>query len=118
VWDLPAQDFDLLARFYAESPWGSWRDNLHAAIIARELRIQRTGKRANLDDFMFMLPDVRRKKNLTGLVDALKAMAGGHRIHISEWKPPKRGKRGRPGKTSSTPRSAVRPTTKRTRQGK
>jgi hypothetical protein len=115
--DLPCGDYDLLARYYLEDPWGPWRDNLHAAIIARELRVTRTGKRANLDDFMYMQPERRRQKNLTGLVDALKAMAGGHRVHISEYKPPKRGKRGRPGKTGSPARGAVRPTTHRTRKG-
>jgi hypothetical protein len=120
VYQLPTTDFDLLQRFYAFEPWGAWRDNLHAAIIAREVVMTRLrpGTRApDLEKFMVMDPEQRRQRHLGGFVEALKAMAGGKRKHISELKPVKRGKRGS-GKTSRTPGSAVRPAVHRAGKGK
>jgi hypothetical protein len=114
---LPAEDFDLLVRYYGEEPWGAWRDNLHAAIIAREVRAGRAKGRINLDDFMVV--DKRRKAqaNMGKFVEALRAMAGGKSVKSSELKKA-RGARGRPGKAGSTPGSAVRATAHRARQGK
>lgn len=50
---MPATDYDLLARYWREEPWGPWRDNLHAAIIARAV-IKAGGhfKEPKLDVFM------------------------------------------------------------------
>lgn len=120
VWELPAGDLDLLTRYYSEEPWGSWRDNIHAAIIAREVRQGRArkGQRVKLDDFMVTAPETRRRRHLTGLVDALKAMGGGKRVHKSEYKPPKRGKRGRSSKTGGPSRSSVGATADRAGKGK
>lgn len=100
--DLPAADLSLLERYWAEEPWGPWRDNLHAAIIAREVRrpYLRKGAKNPLDDFMVMQPG--RRAELTaeqaraasaGLVDMLRAVAR------------KRGASDRSRKARRTPRS-------------
>lgn len=40
--------------YWVHEPWGPWRDNLHAAIIAREVRAPyvRRGSQIDMDDFM------------------------------------------------------------------
>lgn len=78
VSDIPASDFDLLLEYWSEEPWGPWRDNLHTAIIAREVR--RTAFKGGLDlkNFMFKKPSevleasVKAKK---GIFASLKMMA-------------------------------------------
>jgi len=120
VEDLSTLDFDLLKRFYSVEPWGAWRDNLHAAIIAREVvrsRLRPGAKGPDLEVFMVMDPEKRRQRHLGGFVEALKAMAGGKRKHISELKPAKRGNRGS-SKAGSTARSPIGPAVHRTRKGK
>lgn len=81
---MPATDFDLLCRYFAAEPWGAWRDNLHAAIIAREVRRTLTPRRTiDLQQFMVMPPARRDAGSVTQFVAALKAMAG-PRKHVSE----------------------------------
>lgn len=48
-------------RFWLEEPWGPWRDNLHAAMICRELRRPQvtSGATIRLDDFMIRQPAVQ-----------------------------------------------------------
>jgi hypothetical protein len=71
---IPVQDYDLLLRYWEVEPWGAWRDNLHAAIIAREVRrpYLRKGASNDLDDFMVMDPEIRRRRRLTALIQALR----------------------------------------------
>lgn len=93
---LPSDDYELLERYFAEEPWGPWRDNMHAAIIATEIRRMRNPKTtAKSSDFLLVHPERRRRGNLKALVDALRAMAGGQRKHVSEVKPRKRSSRRR-----------------------
>lgn len=75
---LPAADVQLLARYWEEEPWGAWRDNLHAAMICREIRRAYYADRriGPLDPFMIRKQEERRAQNLGGLVAALRAMAG------------------------------------------
>jgi hypothetical protein len=77
VASIPVEDYDLLLRFWEVEPWGAWRDNLHAAIIAREVRRpqMRRGATTQLDDFMVMDPDIRRRRRMTALVQALRQSA-------------------------------------------
>lgn len=57
VGELPSSEADLLARYWAEEPWGPWRDNLHTAIIAREvLRASGRFNAPKLDAFMVQAP--------------------------------------------------------------
>lgn len=75
---LPTQDVDLLARYWHEEPWGPWRDNLHAAIIAREVRrgLVRNRTPVPLDPFMVKAEEIRQAENRGGLIAILRAMAG------------------------------------------
>ena len=84
---MPATDYDLLCRYFAAEPWGPWRDNLHAAIIAREVRRTLTHKqRIDLQQFMVTPPEQRDRGSVQQFIAALKAMAG-PRKHISELAP-------------------------------
>ena len=71
---MSASDFDLLARYWAHEPWGPWRDNVHAAMIAKELRNLRGG-RVQLDAFMLVEPIERQTKARGSIMAALKAVA-------------------------------------------
>lgn len=94
---MPATDFDLLALYWRAEPWGPWRDNLHAALIAREVRRPAFGKdqRKNvLSDFMIRDPEERAKegqKKITGLFTLFKTI--GTRVKASALQMPKRGKK-------------------------
>jgi len=72
---IPVGDYDLLLRYWDAEPWGSWRDNLHAAIIAAQVRAPylRKGASNDLSDFMVMDPEIRRRRRVTALVQALRA---------------------------------------------
>lgn len=94
---LPATEVDLLMRYWAEEPWGPYRDNLHAAILAVEVRRTLTPKaKIELERFMITHPKRRARRNARALVETLKAMAGGVRKHVSEVKPRKRSPRRKP----------------------
>lgn len=78
VLDAPSTDFDLLERYYVEEPWGSWRDNLHAAIIAREVLKANGFKVPKLDVFMVKGParrDAEEKAARQGVFAMMKAIA-------------------------------------------
>lgn len=64
-------------RYWDEEPWGPWRDNLHAALIAREVKrpYLPKGTKSKLDDFMVVNPAVRQSEGTSNLVDLLKVMA-------------------------------------------
>lgn len=99
--DLPPQDFDLLLRYWLEEPWGPWRDNLHAAIIAREarrFRMKHPNARIDLRQFFFDNPAKRRAMNVATFTQMLRGMAGGVRKHVSQAvKRPVRRRRKREG---------------------
>lgn len=54
--DIPASDHDLLVRYWIEEPWGPWRDNMHAAMIALELHRANFKGEVSLSDFMVKGP--------------------------------------------------------------
>lgn len=65
------------ARFWREEPWGPWRDNVHAAIIAREIlkgRLKRGARVPPLDSFMLVDPDTRRRENRAGVLAMLRVV--------------------------------------------
>lgn len=99
VGDLPCDDFDLLVLYFETEPWGAWRDNFHAAMIAREVRRIRF-PRSNLafKQWFFVNPVRRAAENVEGFKTALVAMAGGIRKHVSEAikRPPRRRKKAAP----------------------
>ena len=78
--EAPARDVDLLARYYEEEPFGALRDNLHAAIIAREVQRPqlRKGAKIKLEQFLVLAPHRRESfgaRAVASLVSALKAIA-------------------------------------------
>jgi hypothetical protein len=67
---------DLLHRYWAEEPWGPWRDNLHAAIIAREIHRAHFKGEIRLDDFMVLDPAKRQQAfDRKSFFDMFKAIA-------------------------------------------
>jgi len=64
-------------KYWVAEPWGSYRDNLHAAIIAREVRRRylKKGARSKLDDFMVVDPGERKREATGNLLDMLKMIA-------------------------------------------
>ena len=76
-------DYDLLQRYWREEPWGAYRDNVHAAIIAREIR-RGTVKGAHaIKDFLLQTAERREQEEQSraqegrkGLFGMFRAMAG------------------------------------------
>lgn len=64
-------------RYWDEEPWGPVRDNMHAAVIAREIRRPqlKPGARLNLDDFMIRRPEARAKERNAGMLTFLRSVA-------------------------------------------
>jgi hypothetical protein len=63
-------------RYWDVEPWGPWRDNVHAAIVAREVRRTRSkpNARLGLDPYMVKNPQTRQKEgeqNFFGLMQAV-----------------------------------------------
>ncbi len=67
-------DYDLLQRYWAEEPWGAYRDNVHAAIIAREIR-RGTVKGAHaIKDFLLQTQEKRAQEERGGFFGAFRSM--------------------------------------------
>jgi len=64
-------------RYWTVEPWGPYRDNLHAAILAREIRRPQVkpGSVIDPEDFMIRKPTARAADRVTGFVRALFAMS-------------------------------------------
>lgn len=62
--------------YWIEEPWGPFRDNLHAAIVAAQVQALRSkkGSRIKLDQFMVMDPSARRRENRAGFIAMLRFM--------------------------------------------
>lgn len=84
VENMPVRDYEMLERYWMHEPWGAWRDNLHAALIAMEVIRPnlKKGARISLDAFMVRHPDdlvqAREQKRTTAtrnLFQLFKAMA-------------------------------------------
>jgi hypothetical protein len=78
---LSQREFMRWRKYWEFEPWGPWRDNMHAALIARSVLQPhvKKGSKISLDDFMLMLPDLRRQKDQkeasARLVDMLRTIA-------------------------------------------
>lgn len=48
-------------KYWNEEPWGPWRDNLHTAIIAREIRRGRVKPNAHIDMEQFMVKNPKER---------------------------------------------------------
>lgn len=63
-------------RYWDEEPWGPWRDNVHMAVLAREVRRARVkpNTRIDLGQFMVRNPEDRRREgeqNFFGMMQAV-----------------------------------------------
>lgn len=62
-------------KYWEEEPWGPWRDNFHAAMLAREVRRTVFKSGLELNRFMYTNPNKRVKEVQTTVMAALGAMA-------------------------------------------
>lgn len=75
---MPNSQYELLQRYWTEEPWGPWRDNLHAAIVASEvLRASGRYKPPLLDVFMWKRSKAQTtpRDSKAGIFNMLKTMA-------------------------------------------
>lgn len=75
---LPLSDLHLLGCYWEEEPWGPWRDNLHAGLIAATVANSGPRKLRRISqpkDFMLTQVHKRREKGRRALLSALRAMA-------------------------------------------
>jgi hypothetical protein len=79
---LTQREYLSWQRYWEEEPWGAYRDNLHAGIIAREVRRPQLKKGAenSLDDFMVVNPESRREEAQGNFITLLKMVAKRERI--------------------------------------
>lgn len=73
--EIGATDYDLLLRYWKEEPWGPWRDNLHAAIIAREVRRSWAKGPHEMSDFMVIDPTKAQTVEKKNVMDFFKSVA-------------------------------------------
>jgi len=68
-------------KYWEVEPWGSWRDNAHAAIIAREIRRPqlKKGTKVSIEDFMMTPPEHRQQQANSHYLGLLKLLAGSKR---------------------------------------
>lgn len=74
---LSQREYLSWQKYWQEEPWGPYRENLHAALIAREVRRPqlKKGAKVTLDDFMVISPRRRQAEATSGLVNFLKLIA-------------------------------------------
>lgn len=91
--EIGSSDYDLLQKYWRFEPWGPWRDNMHMAILAREIRRSAFGFKNDppLDNFFVMDPIEREQLELSkgirakkGIMEGMKALAGGMKKKASE----------------------------------
>lgn len=63
--------------YWAEEPWGAWRDNFHAGVIASASLNPHLKQWAKVspEDFMLKTPEKRRADETSAAVDWLMAVA-------------------------------------------
>lgn len=64
-------------RLWDEEPWGPWRDNMHAAILAREIRLARVkpGSKVDLEQFMVRTPKDAKQGAESRMLSGLASVA-------------------------------------------
>lgn len=83
---LSQREYLMWRMYWDEEPWGPWRDNMHAAMICREVRRpqQERGTRIPLDQFMIEDPKRRLRESEGGLWNMLSLIA---KKHVVQKKP-------------------------------
>lgn len=74
---MTASAYQRWQLYWKAEPWGPWRDNLHAALIAREVRRPqlRKGARVEVESFMVRDPGDRQRDANQRFVGMLMTMA-------------------------------------------
>lgn len=74
---LGAVEFDAWKEFYSLEPWGSYRDNLHAGIIAAtigNINRRKKGKPLTPSDFVLRTKDEKRNTETAKSLNFLRAI--------------------------------------------
>jgi hypothetical protein len=69
------------ARYWAEEPWGPYRDNLHAAMLCVQILrtvMKKGAKLPPLSQFMLVPAKQQKEKNALSFLAMLKANAAAH----------------------------------------
>lgn len=79
---LPHREYLAWLAYWEVEPWGPWRDNVHTAIIAREViranpRLKRGARTPDLSAFMLVDPETRQRAAKERVVAMLQALAMG-----------------------------------------
>lgn len=75
---MSADELDRWHLYWSEEPWGSWRDNAHAGLIAAagvNLWLKKGSKPATFEDFMLISRTQRRARDTEQSLAWLEAMA-------------------------------------------
>lgn len=74
--NVSARDVAEMEHFYAEEPWGSWRDNAHAGMIVSAInQIWSRRKKIEFKPFMLGNETAAKRENLGGFVAWMRSMA-------------------------------------------
>ena len=73
---MPQSAYRRWQLYWHVEPWGPFRDNLHAAMVAAQVKAlrQKKGSRISLDPFMVVDPASRARENRAGFVTLLRLM--------------------------------------------
>lgn len=75
---MPYRHLRLLERYWLEEPWGAWRDNAHAGLVASTIAniFRKKGTRAvSFEQFMFADRKAQRSDGMGQLLKKLQAQA-------------------------------------------
>lgn len=75
---LPVSDVHLLSRYWMAEPWGAYRDNLHAAMIASTVAnfgYRTARRRLDVKDFMLVARSRAQAENRSALVGLFRTIA-------------------------------------------
>ena len=72
--ELPGREFEAWSRYWNEEPWGPYRDNLHAAMLAVQIirpHLKEGTKVPPIGEFMFVKPDKKPASGFGALIATL-----------------------------------------------
>lgn len=75
---MPARHLWQLQRYWSEEPWGPWRDNMHAGLVASMLgniHRKKGARPKGPEAYMLKRADVAKSDSLASTFAALKAQA-------------------------------------------
>ena len=74
---MGAGEFADWCSYWREEPWGSWRDNMHSAVLTAAVINSTPGRKKAVrpDDFMLKSRDAKRVATTLKALSALRALA-------------------------------------------